>query len=720
MAKIEVRVAAILACYNRRGWTLQCLDRLFRAAAMVSCVRLSVFLLDDASPDGTGNAVSQIYPTVRVIQGTGDLFWNRGMHRAMTIAMEEGFDYYLWLNDDTMLAEPALADLIKTSQHIREQTGKDGIVVGTTEMEFGSGVATYGGRVRPSRWRPLQFELVQPRAAPTQCDTMNGNCVLIPASVVAAVGSLDAVFRHGMGDMDYGFRARKAGFDIWVMPGFAGVCKKNRLEGEWVDRNVPLSQRLRKMVGPKALPLWPWTVFTWRHAGFLSPLVCVWPYLNVIRTSIMVACRRKDVVKSLQGIALVAVLVGGACASEGHAADSFVSQQIDRNFFGMHIHWNDTSRRLAIPSIGSLRLWDTRTNWSNLEPKRGQWDFRKLDKHVAFAGENNLEILMTLGATPRWASLRPNQDGPYGPGTGAPPRNFEDWDNYVRMLATRYKGKIRYYEVLNEPVFIEHEKSCQTRRHFWCGSAAEMVEITRRTSEIVKSIDPNAKIVAPGFTGATSFRLDRFLKAGGGRYVDVIAHHFYALNPQQMLERINLIKKAMVNYGYDHLELWNTESGYTLGSGDAPAVIAGVSNVDHELMRAYVAQSLALAASAGVRRYFWYAWDNSSSGMASPDGSSPLPGGIAYNQVVDLLLGRTVRDCVKFKQNFWNCIVEDSGREARLVWSIGGVKPLRVENNWNAVEQLSLDGSVAPLSSSGVVDVGPTPVLLVPTGFTRQ
>lgn len=338
MSNREVCIAVIMACYNRRDQTLQCLDRLFCAAAKAPPAKLRVYLLDDASPDGTGDAVSEHYPTVKVIQGTGDLFWNRGMHRAMTIAMEDHCDYYLWLNDDTMLAESALADLMETSQGIGERTGKQGIIVGTTQAEFGSGIATYGGRVCLSRWRPLRFDLVQPGVAPTQCDTMNGNCVLIPASVVAVVGVLDDVFRHGMGDMDYGFRARKAGFDIWVMPGFAGVCKKNRPEGEWVDRNVPLFQRLRKIVGPKALPLWPWTVFTWRHAGLLSPLVCVWPYLNVIRTSIIVAFRRKDVVKSLQGVALAVILVGGACASEAHAADSFPSQQIDRSFFGLSVH----------------------------------------------------------------------------------------------------------------------------------------------------------------------------------------------------------------------------------------------------------------------------------------------------------------------------------------------------------------------------------------------
>ena len=39
--------------------------------------------------------------------------------------------------------------------------------------------------------------------------------------------------------------------------------------------------------------------------------------------------------------------------------------------------------------------------------------------------------------------------------------------------------------------------------------------------------------------------------------------------------------------------------------------------------------------------------------------------------------------------------------------------------NWNVVARQSLDGSVATLSASGVLDVGPVPVLLIPAGFDQ-
>ena len=276
-----------MTCYNRKARTLYCLQQLFDARERTANIALKVFLLDDASPDGTGDVVLSVYPEVTVIRGTGQLFWNRGMHRAMEVSTTQSFDYYLWLNDDTILNSHSIKNLMDTMRWCRTRTGAEGIVVGTTESSEGSGIPTYGGRNRVSKFRPLRFELVSPAHEPRLCQTMNGNCVLIPAAVVQRIGLLDPIFRHSMGDTDYGFRAGKAGFKLWVMPGFAGVCEKNSSEGEWVDPKVPLVERLQKVILPKALPPLSWGIYTKRHAGMLWPLLWIWPYLNIVRTSLI-------------------------------------------------------------------------------------------------------------------------------------------------------------------------------------------------------------------------------------------------------------------------------------------------------------------------------------------------------------------------------------------------------------------------------------------------
>jgi len=90
---------------------------------------------------------------------------------------------------------------------------------------------------------------------------MNGNCVLIPRSAAERVGNLDARFTHRMGDLDYGFRARRAGCALWIAPGYVGTCAANAP----ADETLPVRERWRRLLGPKGLPPREWWVFTWRH-----------------------------------------------------------------------------------------------------------------------------------------------------------------------------------------------------------------------------------------------------------------------------------------------------------------------------------------------------------------------------------------------------------------------------------------------------------------------
>jgi len=236
--------------------------------------------VDDGSIDGTEQAIHERYPHVNIIKGDGNLYWNGGMRVAFNAAMEKGFDYYLWLNDDTLLYPSAIESLIKTSHQLSQHEGKAVVVVGATHDEIG-GRITYGGVVRPSKWKPTNFKLVSTKDDPVKCETMNGNCVLIPNEIAQNVGNLEPKFVHAMGDLDYGLRVGYAGFSVWVMPGFAGTCSNNPATGTFNDAHLNVIKRFRKILQPKALPIIAWRVFTQRHAGVLWPLFWLWPYVKV-------------------------------------------------------------------------------------------------------------------------------------------------------------------------------------------------------------------------------------------------------------------------------------------------------------------------------------------------------------------------------------------------------------------------------------------------------
>ncbi len=111
---------------------------------------------------------------------------------------------------------------------------------------------------------------------------MNGNVVLVPRGVRERVGTLDRRFQHNMSDMDYGFRAVKAGFEIVISPQAIGQCRKNATKGRWSDPTVPLDERIRAVLSFKGLPPTQWLRFTIRHTGWWWPRYSISPYLQAV------------------------------------------------------------------------------------------------------------------------------------------------------------------------------------------------------------------------------------------------------------------------------------------------------------------------------------------------------------------------------------------------------------------------------------------------------
>lgn len=266
------KVVVILTCYNRKEKTLACLRSLLERNTLL----IDWVIVDDQSTDGTVDAVKELIPRAHIVKGTGKLFWNGGMHIGMEYAAEEfpDHEYYVLINDDVEFVPGILPKMIE------ELDGQNYALVGATHSSEGK--LSYGGILYPNPKR-LKFRMVGPDESALNCSTMNANCVVLPSRIFKEVGATDPEFTHSMGDFDYGFRVRRAGFEIHTFTEYVGECNDNPTNGTWQDRSLPRKKRLQLKESPKGLPRKDWYRFLRKNFGLATALFrSVTPYLKIL------------------------------------------------------------------------------------------------------------------------------------------------------------------------------------------------------------------------------------------------------------------------------------------------------------------------------------------------------------------------------------------------------------------------------------------------------
>lgn len=253
---------------------MRCLQTLFNQNGLGEEFAIEVFLVDDACTDGTPDEIRFHYPDVNIIQGNGDLYWNRGMHLAWeTASAAKDFDYYVWLNDDTFLFTNAFKVMFAKSFF-------NSITCGTTKSQLTQNI-TYGA------FKAKPCELLIPNGEFQLGDYCNGNCVLIPRNVFKRVGNLDSTFQHALGDFDYGLRARIIGIEIKVAPEFVGFCESHETKPLWQSFSFNVIFRLKNLYSPlSGCNPSEFFIFDKRHNGmfiaclhyFSIHLRCLFPF----------------------------------------------------------------------------------------------------------------------------------------------------------------------------------------------------------------------------------------------------------------------------------------------------------------------------------------------------------------------------------------------------------------------------------------------------------
>ncbi|HEY0058995.1 MAG TPA: glycosyltransferase family 2 protein, partial [Flavisolibacter sp.] len=257
-------IAILLTTFNRKRQTLACLHSL-KKQQLPEGVTLKVFLTDDASKDGTADAVKQYIPDAEVYNGTGSLYWAGGMRSTWKKALYSEADFYLLLNDDTILVPYAVVALIQASL---VNACEPAIAVGSTWDEASRSISYGGWRLR-SKWL-WKSERVQADHEVAECDFANANIMLVPKNVVSKIGVLADHFTHSLADYDYTLRARKAGFKLQVAPRYLGSCVDDHGDN-WKPQGTPLRERIQYLKSPKGLAYKEYLKFIGDHFPLSYP-----------------------------------------------------------------------------------------------------------------------------------------------------------------------------------------------------------------------------------------------------------------------------------------------------------------------------------------------------------------------------------------------------------------------------------------------------------------
>lgn len=165
--------------------------------------------------------------------------------------------------------------------------------------------------------------------------------------------------------------------------------------------------------------------------------------------------------------------------------------------------------------------------WKDMEPSKGQFDWRKSDRIVLAINDAGMDMVVRLDYAPEWAAPGCHSDDPGKNLIQGPPRNAQDFANFATAVATRYRGRIRAYEIWNEPNLARE----------WCGkapNAKEYTDLLRAAYTAIKAADPTAWVISAGLSPTTRndnvarpdvYYLQEMYTAGAGKYFDLLGVH---------------------------------------------------------------------------------------------------------------------------------------------------------------------------------------------------
>lgn len=322
--------------------------------------------------------------------------------------------------------------------------------------------------------------------------------------------------------------------------------------------------------------------------------------------------------------------------------------------------------KAVIPSRGldlvvaSDTRWVRRNGlfWKDVEPEPGKgyrWDapsVRGLEQEMRNASANNIDLILIVRASPRWATAPYQSDC-----APVSPDRYDEFAAFMAAAVERYSRppfNVKYWEIGNEPdAYIfqqDHVFGCWGVEGdpYYGGEAYGRA--LRAVSAAMKRANPAVKVLNGGLLLFRPYdpndprsRSGRFfegmLRAGAGGSFDIVSFHSYdyyyngqtSLGPREDW-RVGYLRGLLDRYGVPQKPLLRTES----------ALLCPVLTAECRWAQAdYMARLYARSMRDGLLGNIWYIYDNDSfhsAALIDPGATFvPRPSYFAYRATSELL-----------------------------------------------------------------------------------
>lgn len=220
-----MNLSVIIVNWNTKDYLERCLRSVFEHT---KGIELEVFVVDNASTDGSAQIVKEKFTQVKLIENKENLGFAKANNQALSQSHSE---YLLLLNNDTAI----LPNSIKKMINFMEQHPKAGMV--------GPKLLNADGRFQRSCWKkfpsllsvfinrfylyklPKVFPFVksveifpEETNKPMKVAHLLGACILVRQEAIKTIGYLDEQFYMYLEETDWCYRVAKCGWGIYYLP----------------------------------------------------------------------------------------------------------------------------------------------------------------------------------------------------------------------------------------------------------------------------------------------------------------------------------------------------------------------------------------------------------------------------------------------------------------------------------------------------------------------